>query len=303
MAGAHVLVEKPVTINRPTPGSSSPSPPTGAPSRLLVRWNYRPLLARAREMMQGTGVGPIEHVSIRMHRSPASYSRIWGLPESIAEAIRSSDRGPIRCSREAATPRRSSRTHWRGALDDRTAGAEVSAFMSAPLDAPVELHDAMILRFDDGRSACCRGPRATPTRLTPPRTTRHQRHRTRRAVRAQHRARPRPAAARRRRKRRSTSSCRWRIRLHRAAAGARRPDPRDRDVINQSPGELGARTVEILAAAYQSADSGQRASIAREEPSGQASQPRRLRFANHVPDRRAATAVTASRSRRTEDQS
>ena len=29
-------------------------------------------------------------------------------------------------------------------------GTEVAAFMNAPLDAPVELHDAMILRFDDG---------------------------------------------------------------------------------------------------------------------------------------------------------
>lgn len=272
MAGAHVLVEKPVTI-KPSDAWELVAIAADQERHLVCSfgWNYRPLLARAREMMQGTGVGPIEHVSIRM----ASFTRellanLGAYPKASPEAIpeQRTWTDPLLSGGGYA---QAQLTHALAAALWMTGqrGAEVSAFMSAPLDAPVELHDAMILRFDDGAIGVLSGASSHADAIDAPENELDINVIGR--------------------------DGQFMLSIDRGIARLLRADGEetvdlgpaggaydcigpplalvdlilgDRDVINQSPGELGARTVEILAAAYQSADSGQRASIAREEPSG-----------------------------------
>ena len=58
----------------------------------------------------------------------------------------------ILLSRGAATPRPRCRTHsaWRCVLAEDLRASEVFSMMTAPLGAPVELHDAMSVRFTNG---------------------------------------------------------------------------------------------------------------------------------------------------------
>ena len=259
LSGAHVLVEKPVTID-PLDAWDLVDVAAAQRKHLVCSfgWNYRPLLVRAKELMEGTGVGPIEHVAIRM----ASFTRDLlanrgAYPKAAPDAIPE--------QRTWTDPALSGGGYAQAQLTHALAaalwitgqrGSEVAAFMNASLDAPVELHDAIILRFDDGAIGSLSGASSHSDAVGAPENELDINVIGR--------------------------DGRFELSIERGTARLLRPDGEQtidlgpaggaydcvgpplalvdlaaaRDVVNQSPGELGARTVEILAAAYASARAG-----------------------------------------------
>jgi predicted dehydrogenase len=213
--------------------------------------------------MREIGVGPIEHVSIRM----ASFTRELlanrgAYPKAAPEAIPE--------QRTWTDPALSGGGYAQAQLSHALAaalwltglrGAAVSAFMSAPLEAPVELHAAIILRFENGAIGTLSGASSHSDAVGAPeneldinvvgRDGQFQLDIERgvaRLLRAdgEHRIDLGPEGG-------SYDCVGPPLALVDLAAG--------RDVSNESPGSLGARTVEILAAAYESARTGSSAVI------------------------------------------
>jgi predicted dehydrogenase len=153
-AGAHVLVEKPVTIE-PWQAWDLVETARRLDRHVVVSfgWNYFPMVQEARRLMTtGGGIGTIEQMTIHM----ASHTRELlsnrgaypdAAPESVPEAATWTDPalsgggyGQAQLSHALGL------ALWLTGLR----GGEVFALMSAPLSAPVELHDAITLRYDNG---------------------------------------------------------------------------------------------------------------------------------------------------------
>jgi predicted dehydrogenase len=153
-AGAHVLVEKPVTID---PRQAWDLVET---ARRLERhavvsfgWNYRPMVRQAKWLMEtGNGIGEIEQMTITMASVTRELlSNTGAYPDAAPEAVP-----------EQATwtdPTLSGGGYGQAQLSHALGlalwltglrGKEAFALMSAPLGAPVELHDAITLRYDNG---------------------------------------------------------------------------------------------------------------------------------------------------------
>ena len=152
-AGAHVLVEKPVTID-PAEAWQLVELAEAHGRHLLVSfgWNYRPMVVAAKELMDDAGIGEVEQVSISM----ASVTR-----ELLSNTGDYPDADPATApeSRTWTDPTLSGGGYGQAQLSHALGlalwltglrGEEAFAFMSAPLDAPVELHDAIAMRFDNG---------------------------------------------------------------------------------------------------------------------------------------------------------
>jgi predicted dehydrogenase len=152
-AGAHVLVEKPVTID-PAHAWDLVETARAAERELVVAfgWNFKPLLRRAHALMQGRGVGEIEHVAIRMSSFTRELlSNTGAYPKAAADSIPEQATWTDRALSGGGYGQ-AQLSHALGAALWLTGlrGSEAFAFMSAPLDAPVELHDAITLRFAGG---------------------------------------------------------------------------------------------------------------------------------------------------------
>lgn len=152
-SGAHVLVEKPVTI-APTDAWDLVHTAEAHDRHLLVSfgWNYRPMVREAKRLLDQHGIGEVEQVMIHM----ASVTR-----ELLSNTGAYPDAAPDTVPEQATwtDPRLSGGGYgqaqlshalglalWLGGLR----GKEAFALMSAPLGAPVELHDAVSIRFDNG---------------------------------------------------------------------------------------------------------------------------------------------------------
>lgn len=258
-AGAHVLVEKPVTIE-PADAWDLVETAQRLDRHLLVSfgWNYRPMVVETKRLMTERGIGTVEQVMVAM----ASATR-----ELLSDTGAYPDADPDTLP-ESATwidPRLSGGGYGQAQLSHALGlalwltglkGREVFALMSAPLDAPVELHDAIAIRYDGGAVGTLSGGSAH----TGAGGNKHQLE-----VRA------------------IGSEGQLHIDVEREIAWLWRTDDEVRlplepeagrydcdgpphalvdlalgkpGAANQSPGELGARTVEILDAAYRSAASG-----------------------------------------------
>lgn len=152
-AGAHVLVEKPFTV-APHEAWDLVERAQTLDRHLLCSfgWNYRPLVREAKRLMGERGIGEIEHVSIRM----ASFTRELlsntgaypkASPEAIPEqrtwtdpAVSGGGYGQAQLSHALGM------ALWLTGLR----GEQVFAFLSTALDAPVELHDAIAVRYRGG---------------------------------------------------------------------------------------------------------------------------------------------------------
>jgi predicted dehydrogenase len=259
MSGAHVLVEKPVTID-PEDAWDLVAVAEAQKRHLVCSfgWQYRPLLVQATRLMREIGVGPIEHVSIRM----ASFTRELlanrgaypkAAPEAVPEQATWTD--PTLSGGGYAQAQLSHALAAALSLTDQR-GAAVSAFMTAPLGAPVELHAAIILRFEDGAIGTLSGASSHSDAVGAPeneldinvvgRDGQFQLSIERGVASllrtdGEHRIDLGPEGG-------SYDCIGPPLALVDLAAG--------RDVANESPGSLGARTVEILAAAYESARTG-----------------------------------------------
>lgn len=152
-AGAHVMCEKPVTID---PKQAWELDKTAAElgKHLVIAfgWNYLPMLQRAKELMLEKGIGNMEQMSITMASqcrellsNTGSYP--YSAPEALPEQATWTD-----ASLSGGGYGQAQLSHALGMglwlTDSRVQSG--FALMSAPLNAPVELHDAITYKFDNG---------------------------------------------------------------------------------------------------------------------------------------------------------
>lgn len=152
-AGAHVLVEKPVAIE-PADAWDLVETAERRGRHLLVSfgWNYKPMVREAKRLMSEHGIGEIEQMMIHM----ASVTR-----ELLSNTGAYPDASPETVPEQQTwtDPRLSGGGYAQAQLTHALGlalwltglrGSEVFALMSAPLDAPVELHDGVTIRYDNG---------------------------------------------------------------------------------------------------------------------------------------------------------
>lgn len=258
-AGAHVLVEKPMTTSAFEAWELVELAERKVLHLLLsFGWNYRPMVRRAKQLVEASGIGEPEHLMVHMASAVRELlSDGSGYPGSAPEATpeKSTWMDPNLSGGGYAQAQLSTALGLALWLVELR-GAEVFAFTSSPHGAPVELHDAVSVRFDSGAvgtvsgGSCHLGSNGN----------RHQLE-----VRA------------------IGSEGQFHIDLEREIASLYRDPEADtrldlepgdgvydcvgppntlvdlalgRDVENCSPGELGARGVEIVEAVYRSARSG-----------------------------------------------
>lgn len=152
-AGAHVLVEKPVTID-PAQAWELVDIAERNQRHLLCSfgWNYLPMLRSAHELMQRVGIGEVQQLNISMSSVTRELlSNRGAYPDADAQS-----------APEPATwtdPRLSGGGYGQAQLTHALGlalwltglrGAEAFAFMSTALDAPVELYDACSVRYANG---------------------------------------------------------------------------------------------------------------------------------------------------------
>lgn len=152
-SGAHVLVEKPVTIDAADAWDLVETAERNNRHLLCAfGWNYRPLLRQAKSLVDERGVGTIEAMAIRM----ASYTRellsnTGAYPKAAPDAIPE--------QKTWTDPRISGGGYGQAQLSHALGlalwltglrGEEVAARLSAPLEAPVELHVGAAIRYEGG---------------------------------------------------------------------------------------------------------------------------------------------------------
>jgi predicted dehydrogenase len=153
-AGAHVMCEKPFTIDPADAWELDATVRrTGRQLFIAYGWNYRPMVIQAHRLMhEDGGIGEIEHVMMHMDSVTRELlSETGDYPGADPEAIPQ----PETWSRPETSGGgygQAQLTHMLGValwLTDLR-GQDAFAFMSAPLGARVELHDAVALRFTSG---------------------------------------------------------------------------------------------------------------------------------------------------------
>jgi predicted dehydrogenase len=152
-AGAHVLCEKPMTID-PAEAWRLVDHAERADRQLLLSfgWNYSPMIRRAKAMLDEHGIGRLEHVTLHM----SSATR-----ELLSNSGSYPDADPASLPEQATwtDPRisgggyaQAQLTHALGLLFGLfpVRATTVRSLMSSVLNAPVETHAAMIVEFDNG---------------------------------------------------------------------------------------------------------------------------------------------------------
>lgn len=152
-AGAHVLLEKPVAIDPEQAWDiAAASQRLDRHVTIAFGWNFKPMLRQAKQLMAEHGIGDVESVSIFMSSPTRELLSNTGAypqadPDTVPEPQTWTDP-----SLSGGGYGQAQLTHALGMglwlFDQRVSGA--FALMTNPLDAPVELHDAVVLRFDDG---------------------------------------------------------------------------------------------------------------------------------------------------------
>ncbi|MBA2557106.1 MAG: Gfo/Idh/MocA family oxidoreductase [Chloroflexi bacterium] len=153
-AGAHVLCEKPFTID-PADAWDLVETARRNDRHLVVAygWNYKPMVVKARELMQQDGgIGDVEQMTIHM----ASVTRellsdTGAYPAAAPEAVPESETW-VDPELSGGGYGQAQLTHALGVAlwVSGLRGREAFALMSHPMDAPVELHDAISLRYQNG---------------------------------------------------------------------------------------------------------------------------------------------------------
>lgn len=152
-AGAHVMCEKPFTID---PGQAWRIDELRTEKNrevvIAFGWNYRPMVQQAKQMMDEYGVGSLEHLTITMSSVTRELLSNTGAypdaaPETVPEEGTWTDK-----KMSGGGYGQAQLSHALGLALWLTGARAESAFalMTAPLAAPVELHDAITYRFDNG---------------------------------------------------------------------------------------------------------------------------------------------------------
>ena len=259
-AGAQVMCEKPFTIDPADAWDLDETVRrTGNQLYIAYGWNYRPMAMEAYRLMHDDGgIGEIEHVSMHMDSVTRELlSETGAYPAADPELIPQ----PETWSRPETSGGgygQAQLTHLLGLVlwITELRGEAAFALMSAPLGAKVELHDAVTLRFTNGAIGTMGG---ASSHLG--------------GANNRHAVELRAVGDKGMIVVELRDNVLWRYRgegdevradLGPDAGGYDCIGPIDaavdaalgRNPANNSPAELGARTVEILDAAYRSADSG-----------------------------------------------
>ncbi len=153
-AGAQVMCEKPFTIDPDHAWDlDETAKRTGRSLILSYGWNYRPMVIQAHRMLhEDGGIGDIEHVALHMDSVTRELlSETGAYPQSAPEYVPQADTWS-RPETSGGGYGQAQLTHLLGVSLWLTGlrGQDVFAFMSAPLDARVELHDAVSIRYTNG---------------------------------------------------------------------------------------------------------------------------------------------------------
>lgn len=151
--GAHVLIEKPVTID-PAEAWDLVETAQSNNRHLLVSfgWNYRPMVIEAKRLATEFGVGDVEQMTIHMASATRELLSNTGSypgadPVAVPESATWTD---PRVSGGGYGQAQLSHALGLGLWLSDLRAAQVFALMNSPLDAPVELHDAITIRYDNG---------------------------------------------------------------------------------------------------------------------------------------------------------
>jgi predicted dehydrogenase len=258
-SGAHVLLEKPITID---PAEAWDIVRTAERfDRHVVcafGWNFKPMVRGAKKLMEERGIGEVEQIVIHMSSATRELLSNTGAypaaaPESVPAAETWTDPA---LSGGGYAQAQLSHALGLGLWLTGLRGREVFAFMSTILNSPVEHYDACSLRFTNDAIGTLAGGSAHLG------FDDNKHELVVRAIGSE-----------------GHFTCdlqRELIWLYRAGGEDIRPEVQpgdglydcdgpaqtivdlalDRPVTNWAPGELGARTVEILEAAYRSSRSG-----------------------------------------------
>lgn len=152
-AGAHVMCEKPVTIDPESAWMlARRADELGKTFVVSFGWNYKPMIQKAKRMMDEGGIGVLEHMTVHMSSATRELlSNTGAYPGAAPEAVPE--------QRTWTDPRLSGGgygqaqlTHALGLAFWLTGARAASGFaaMASPLGAPVELHDAIVFNYDGG---------------------------------------------------------------------------------------------------------------------------------------------------------
>lgn len=152
-AGAHVLCEKPMSIDSGEAWDLvETAERVGRQLMVSFGWNYMPIVRRATQLFREHPIGQLEHLMVHMSSATRELLTNTGAypdasPETIPEQATWTD--PAVSGGGYAQAQLSHALALALGLvpDDVT---EAFAFGSSPLDAPVELHDAVALRLSGG---------------------------------------------------------------------------------------------------------------------------------------------------------
>jgi len=150
-AGAHVMCEKPVTID-PAQAWDLVDTAARAGRELIISfgWNYRPMVVEAKRLADEVGIGTLEHMTVHMASVTRELLSNTGAypdaaPESVPEPATWTD------------PRLSGGGYGQAQVSHALGlalwltgarASEAFAFMHATMGAPVEMFDAIAMRFD-----------------------------------------------------------------------------------------------------------------------------------------------------------
>lgn len=151
-AGANVLIEKPVTIEAAHAWDLvATAERTGRQATCAFGWNFSPMLRKAKELMSEIGIGQIEAVSIFMaSQTRELLSNTGAYPEADKDTVPEQETwtDPKMSGGgygQAQLSHAFGMSLW--LLDQRLKGA--FSLMSSVLNAPVDMHDAVSVRYTD----------------------------------------------------------------------------------------------------------------------------------------------------------
>jgi predicted dehydrogenase len=259
-AGAHVMCEKPFTIDPADAWDLAAAVErTGRQLFIAYGWNYRPMVIAAHRLMhEDGGIGDIEHLTMHMESSTRELLSETGSYHDADPDLQPDPDTWAHPEVSGGGYGQAQLTHVLGVALWLTGlrGRAAFALMNRPLGARVELHDAVALRFDNGAIGTLGGASSHFG-----------------AADDRHGVEVRAVGSRGMLRVDLRANVLWRYRGKDDEVNVPLPEDAGRydcigpvDAVvdaalghspaNNSPAELGARTVEILDAAYRSAHSG-----------------------------------------------
>jgi predicted dehydrogenase len=152
LAGCNVLCEKPFTLKaRDAWDLVETARSTGKHLLIAFGWNYKPMVRRAKQLMEQYSIGRIEHVAIHMASATRELLQGTGAYFAAAQEVPPERDTWIRPELSGGGYAPAQLSHalglalWLSGLR----ADEVFAFM-ANAGAPVDLHDAVAIRYMDG---------------------------------------------------------------------------------------------------------------------------------------------------------